>query len=67
MDSMINVIIGAVAGFLASYAIIILLQKRKGAGALVSAQKEAKSILKRLKRMQNKLKRIRFFKPKRNS
>ena len=42
MDSMINIIIGVVAGLLAGYTITILLQKRKGAATLVSAQKEAK-------------------------
>jgi len=64
MDSMINVIIGAVAGFLASYAIIILLQKRKGAAALVSAQKEAKSILKEAEKDAEQIKKDKIFQAK---
>ncbi len=64
MDSMINVIIGAVAGLLASYAITILLQKRKGAAALVSAQKEAKSILKEAEKDAEQIKKDKIFQAK---
>ncbi len=64
MDSMINVIIGAVAGLLASYAITILLQKRKGAAALVSAQKEAKSILKEAEKDAQQIKKDKIFQAK---
>ena len=64
MDSMINVIIGAVAGLIASYAITILLQKRKGAAALVSAQKEAKSILKEAEKDAEQIKKDKIFQAK---
>jgi ribonuclease Y len=64
MDSMINVIIGAVAGVIASYAITILLQKRKGAAALVSAQKEAKSILKEAEKDAEQIKKDKIFQAK---
>ncbi len=64
MDSMINVIIGAVVGLLASYSIIILLQKRKGAAALVSAQKEAKSILKEAEKDAQQIKKDKIFQAK---
>ena len=64
MDSMINLIIGAVAGLLASYAITILLQKRKGAAALVSAQKEAKSILKEAEKDAEQIKKDKIFQAK---
>ena len=64
MDSMINVIIGAVAGLLASYAITILLQKRKGAAALISAQKEAKSILKEAEKDAEQIKKDKIFQAK---
>ncbi len=64
MDSMINVIIGAVAGLLASYTITILLQKRKGAAALVSAQKEAKSILKEAEKDAEQIKKDKIFQAK---
>jgi len=64
MDSMINVIIGAVAGLLAGYAITILLQKRKGAAALVSAQKEAKSILKEAEKDAEQIKKDKIFQAK---
>lgn len=61
---MINVIIGAVAGLLASYAITILLQKRKGAAALISAQKEAKSILKEAEKDAEQIKKDKIFQAK---
>ena len=64
MDSMINVIIGAVAGLLAGYAITILLQKRKGAAALVSAQKEAKLILKEAEKDAEQIKKDKIFQAK---
>jgi len=64
MDSMINVIIGAVAGLLAGYTITILLQKRKGAAALVSAQKEAKSILKEAEKDAEQIKKDKIFQAK---
>ncbi len=64
MDSMINVIIGAVAGLLAGYAITILLQKRKGAAALDSAQKEAKSILKEAEKDAEQIKKDKIFQAK---
>lgn len=64
MDSMINVIIGAVAGLLAGYTITILLQKRKGAAALVSAQKEAKSILREAKKDAEQIKKDKIFQAK---
>lgn len=64
MDSMINVIIGAVAGLLAGYGITILLQKRKGAAALVSAQKEAKSILKEAEKDAEQIKKDKIFQAK---
>ena len=64
MDSMINVIIGAVAGLLAGYAITILLQKRKGAAALISAQKEAKSILKEAEKDAEQIKKDKIFQAK---
>ena len=64
MDSMINVIIGAVAGLLAGYAITILLQKRKGAAALVSAQKEAKSISKEAEKDAEQIKKDKIFQAK---
>jgi ribonuclease Y len=64
MDSMINIIIGAVAGLLASYTITILLQKRKGAAALVSAQKEAKSILKEAEKDAEQIKKDKIFQAK---
>lgn len=64
MDSMINVIIGAVAGLLVGYAITILLQKRKGAAALVSAQKEAKSILKEAEKDAEQIKKDKIFQAK---
>ena len=64
MDSMINIIIGAVAGLLAGYAITILLQKRKGAAALVSAQKEAKSILKEAEKDAEQIKKDKIFQAK---
>lgn len=64
MDSMINVIIGAVAGLLAGYGITILLQKRKGAAALVSAQKEAKSILKGAEKDAEQIKKDKIFQAK---
>ena len=64
MDSMINVIIGAVAGLLVGYAITILLQKRKGAAALVSAQKEAKSILKEAEKDAQQIKKDKIFQAK---
>ena len=64
MDSMINVIIGAVAGLLAGYAITILIQKRKGAAALVSAQKEAKLILKEAEKDAEQIKKDKIFQAK---
>ena len=64
MDSMINIIIGAVAGLLAGYTITILLQKRKGAAALVSAQKEAKSILKEAEKDAEQIKKDKIFQAK---
>ena len=64
MDSMINVIIGAVAGLLAGYGFTILLQKRKGAAALVSAQKEAKSILKGAEKDAEQIKKDKIFQAK---
>ena len=64
MDSMINVIIGAVAGLLAGYTITILLQKRKGAAALVSAQKEAKSILREAEKDAEQIKKDKIFQAK---
>jgi ribonuclease Y len=64
MDSMINVIIGAVVGLLAGYLITILLQKRKGAAALVSAQKEAKSILKEAEKDAQQIKKDKIFQAK---
>jgi ribonuclease Y len=64
MDSIINVIIGAVAGLLAGYGITILLQKRKGAAALVSAQKEAKSILKGAEKDAEQIKKDKIFQAK---
>jgi len=64
MDSMINVIIGAVVGLLAGYSITILLQKRKGAAALVSAQKEAKSILKEAEKDAQQIKKDKIFQAK---
>ena len=64
MDSMINIIIGAVAGLLAGYTITILLQKRKGAVALVSAQKEAKSILKEAEKDAEQIKKDKIFQAK---
>lgn len=64
MDSMINIIIGAVAGLLAGYTITILLQKRKGAAALVSAQKEAKSILKEAEKDAEQIRKDKIFQAK---
>jgi len=64
MDSMINIIVGAVAGLLAGYTITILLQKRKGAVALVSAQKEAKSILKEAEKDAEQIKKDKIFQAK---
>lgn len=64
MDSMINVIIGVVVGLLAGYSITILLQKRKGAAALVSAQKEAKSILKEAEKDAQQIKKDKIFQAK---
>ena len=64
MDSMINVIIGLVAGLLAGYTITILLQKRKGAAALVSAQKEAKSILKEAEKDAEQIRKDKIFQAK---
>ena len=64
MDSMINVIIGALAGLLAGYAITILIQKRKGAAALVSAQKEAKLILKEAEKDAEQIKKDKIFQAK---
>ena len=64
MDSMINIIIGVVAGLLAGYTITILLQKRKGAAALVSAQKEAKSILKEAEKDAEQIKKDKIFQAK---
>ena len=64
MDSMINIIIGAVAGLLAGYTITILLQKRKGAAALISAQKEAKSILKEAEKDAEQIKKDKIFQAK---
>ena len=64
MDSMINVIIGAVAGLLAGYTITILLQKRKGAAALVSAQSEAKSMLKEAEKDAEQIKKDKIFQAK---
>jgi ribonuclease Y len=64
MDSMINVIIGALAGLLAGQGINILLQKRKGAAALVSAQKEAKSILKGAEKDAEQIKKDKIFQAK---
>lgn len=64
MDSMINVIIGAVVGLLAGYSITLLLQKRKGAAALVSAQKEAKSILKEAEKDAQQIKKDKIFQAK---
>ena len=64
MDSMINIMIGAVAGLLAGYTITILLQKRKGAAALVSAQKEAKSILKEAEKDAEQIKKDKIFQAK---
>ena len=64
MDSMINVIIGAVAGLLVGYAITVLLQKRKGAAALVSAQKEAKSILREAEKDAEQIKKDKIFQAK---
>jgi len=64
MDSMINIIVGAVAGLLAGYTITILLQKRKGAAALVSAQKEAKSILKEAEKDAEQIKKDKIFQAK---
>jgi len=64
MDSMINIIIGAVAGLLAGYTITILLQKRKGAAALVSAQKEAKSIVKEAEKDAEQIKKDKIFQAK---
>ena len=61
---MINVIIGAVVGLLAGYSITILLQKRKGAAALVSAQKEAKSILKEAEKDAQQIKKDKIFQAK---
>jgi ribonuclease Y len=58
------VIIGAVAGLLAGYGITILLQKRKGAAALVSAQKEAKSILKGAEKDAEQIKKDKIFQAK---
>jgi ribonuclease Y len=64
MDSMINIIVGAVAGLLAGYTITILLQKRKGAAALVSAQKEAKSIVKEAEKDAEQIKKDKIFQAK---
>ena len=64
MDSMINIIIGAVAGLLAGYTITILLQKRKGAAALVSAQSEAKSMLKEAEKDAEQIKKDKIFQAK---
>lgn len=64
MDSMINAIIGAVVGSLAGYSISILIQKRKGAAALVSAQKEAKSILKEAEKDAQQIKKDKIFQAK---
>ena len=64
MDSMINVIIGVVVGLLAGYSITLLLQKRKGAAALVSAQKEAKSILKEAEKDAQQIKKDKIFQAK---
>jgi ribonuclease Y len=64
MDSMINIIVGAVAGLLAGYTITILLQKRKEAAALVSAQKEAKSILKEAEKDAEQIKKDKIFQAK---
>ena len=64
MDSMINIIIGVVAGLLAGYTITILLQKRKGAAALVSAQKEAKSILKEAEKDAEQIRKDKIFQAK---
>ena len=64
MDSMINIIVGAVAGLLAGYTITILLQKRKGAAALVSAQKEAKSILKEAEKDAEQIRKDKIFQAK---
>jgi len=64
MDSMINIIIGALAGLLAGYTITILLQKRKGAAALVSAQQEAKSIVKEAEKDAEQIKKDKIFQAK---
>ena len=61
---MINVIIGVVVGLLAGYSITLLLQKRKGAAALVSAQKEAKSILKEAEKDAQQIKKDKIFQAK---
>ena len=61
---MINIIIGVVAGLLAGYTITILLQKRKGAAALVSAQKEAKSILKEAEKDAEQIRKDKIFQAK---
>ena len=64
MDSMINLVIGAVSGLLAGYLVTILLQKRKGAAALVSAQKEAKSLLSEAHKEAEQIKKDKIFQAK---
>jgi ribonuclease Y len=64
MDSMINLVIGAVSGLLAGYLVTILLQKRKGAAALVSAQKESKSLLSEAQKEAEQIKKDKIFQAK---
>jgi ribonuclease Y len=64
MDSMINLVIGAVSGLLAGYLVTILLQKRKGAAALVSAQKESKSLLSEAHKEAEQIKKDKIFQAK---
>jgi len=64
MDSMINLVIGAVSGLLAGYLVTILLQKRKGAAALVRAQKESKSLLSEAHKEAEQIKKDKIFQAK---
>jgi ribonuclease Y len=64
MDSMINLVIGAISGLLAGYLATILLQKRKGAAALVSAQKESKSLLNEAHKEADQIKKDKIFQAK---
>ncbi len=64
MDSMINLVIGAVSGLLAGYLVTILLQKRKGAAALVSAQKESESLLSEAHKEAEQIKKDKIFQAK---